>query len=49
MVLWDGGQALIKEELGTIVVRLDDELTALEIWAPMSHSLHQSNELLLVC
>jgi hypothetical protein len=49
MVLWDGGQALIKEELGTIVVRLDDELTALEICAPMSHSLHQSNELAMVC
>jgi hypothetical protein len=48
LVLWNGGETLVEEELQAVVVGADEEATPPQIWAPMANRLHESDELALV-
>jgi hypothetical protein len=48
VMLWDGGEALIEEEFQAIVVRLNCEAPALEVWPPMANGMDQSYQLSLI-
>jgi hypothetical protein len=48
VVLRDGCQTLIQQELQAVMVRLIGEWLAPNIWAPMTHSLYQTDELALI-
>jgi hypothetical protein len=47
VVLRYGGEAQFEDVLEWLVIRLD-ERTSPEVWAPMSHSLGQANELAFI-
>lgn len=49
MVLGDGCQVLVEQELEAIVVRLDDERAPPEVRPPVPHCLDKTNQLTLVC
>jgi len=48
MVLGNGGKALIQQKLEAMVVRLDEEVAAPQIWPPVPHCEHEANELPLI-
>ena len=49
MVFLDRGEALVEEVLEAVVVRLDEEAAAQQIWPPMADGLHEADELSLIC
>lgn len=48
-MLWHRGEALVQEVLDVVVVGADDEGTSPQIGASVSYSLHQADQLSLVC
>ena len=48
LVLRNGRQALVQEELEAVMVSANKEVAAPQIRAPVAHSLHQTDELLLI-
>jgi hypothetical protein len=49
MMLRDGCQALVEEELEVVVVGADAEMPTPQVWSPMANSLYEANEFPLVC